>query len=248
MDLMKFQQKLKSIPKEIWERFRIKSECSRNSWNGRNEWWNTKFYKNNPPNNGELKQIPLKVKEKPEIPYNRKLFHLSDGRFSLKKHPVAYFSSDYAIMCCETIKELRNNFKSSWKEYLEPYLDGISNPDLNAYGYPLTFILLEGTSILDLRRDSETLKLFETKAGINIRKMIYSVNDNNYVYSKELSEQVFNNQFDGIIYSSVREPNDINLCGNNLIMFNENKIDAWSVEKVTNPYKASAVISYAKID
>lgn len=216
-----FEGIISGISGEQWAYLRILSEKSRQHWSDRNEWWNTKFYRNNPPNNGDLQQIPL-TGEPDEIPYRRKIFYPKKARFALYEVPVAYFSNDFSIMCCETIKKLRENYSCSWKEYLEPYLNGILNPAPDSFGYPLNFKLSNDANILDLRKGSEALRLCEEAVNENITALIYS---NDYKYSRIIADVSHKKGFDGIAYSSVREPRDINLCGYNLVVFNKNKID-----------------------
>jgi hypothetical protein len=223
-----FKDIIDGISGEQWKRLRLLSEKSRQQWNDRNEWWNTKFYKNNPPNIGDQQQIPLNGE--PEIPYQRKLFYTKEARFALYKVPVAYFSNDFSIMCCETIKKLRENYSCFWKEYLEPYLNGILNPDdSESFGYPLNFKLSNDANILDLRKGSEALRLFEEVANENISALIYS---DDYKYSRISADVSHKKGFDGIVYSSVREPRDINLCGYNLVVFDESKIANWTADDI----------------
>jgi len=222
-----FKDIINGISGEQWKRLRLLSEKHRQHWNARNEWWNTKFYINNPPNNGALQQTPLKGE--PEIPYQRKLFYPKEARFALYKVPVAYFSNDVSIMCCETITKLRDSYSCSWKEYLEPYLNGILNPDPESFGYPLNFKLSDVASILDLRKESEVLRLFEEVAHEHISALIYS---DDYKYSRIIADVSHKKGFDGIVYSSVREPRDISLCGYNLVGFDESKITNWTADDI----------------
>jgi RES domain-containing protein len=222
-----FKDIINRLSDEQWKRLRLLSNRFRQHWNARNEWWNTKFYNNNPPNNGALQQIPLKGE--PEIPYQRKLFYPKEARFALYKVPVAYFSNDFSIMCCETIKKLRENYSCSWKEYLNPYLNGILNPDQESFGYPLNFKLSDAANILDLRIESEALRQLEEDANENISALIYS---DDYKYSRIIADVSHKKGFDGIVYSSVREPGDINLCGYNLVVFDESKITNWTADDI----------------
>ncbi len=217
-----FKDIINGISGEQWKRLRLLSEKSSRYWHDR-EWWNTKFYKNNPPNHGDVQQNPFKGE--PEIPYQRKIFYPSEARFGPRNLPVAYFSNDFSIMCCETIKILREKYSCSWKEYLEPYLNGILNPDPESYGYPLNFKLLDDSTILDMRKGSEALRLFEEFTNENISALIYA---DDYEYSRKLADVSHKKEFNGIIYSSVREPKDINLCGYNLVVFDESKIMSWT--------------------
>lgn len=222
-----FKDIINGISGEQWKCLILLSENSRKYWNARNEWWNTKFYKNNLPNNGDISQITLNGE--PEIPYLRKIFYPSEARFSLHNLPVAYFSNDFSIMCCETIKILKENYSCYWKEYLEPYLYGILDPDPESYGYPLNFKLLDNALILDLRKGSETLRLFEELTNENISALIYA---DDYECSRKLAVISHKKEFNGIIYNSVREPKDINLCGYNLVVFDKSKITKWTADDI----------------
>jgi hypothetical protein len=102
---------LKVVKNIDWDKLKNESLINKKTWNSKNEWWNTKFYKNNPPNDGSKTQITLY--DKPEIPWERNPFDIKNCRFSLKEKPTAYFSSDFTIMCCETIELFRRNYSSS---------------------------------------------------------------------------------------------------------------------------------------
>lgn len=231
MKLKEFQKNINIISNETWEEIKKESLVSAKHWNAMNEWWNTKFYKNNPPNDGTSIQTPLKGK--PEIPETRKIFYQSEYRFSLKNQSVGYFSNEFAMMCCETIRNFRDSSNNLWKEQLKPYLDGNTNPTPDAHGYPLNFMLRSNVTILDLRKNSKSLSLFDRSPKFNIKEIIYYRDDENYKFTWEISEIALKKKFDGIVYDSVRKPNDINLLGYNLVMFAEEKITEWSADKFT---------------
>jgi hypothetical protein len=225
MNIQDLENYLNSLSERQWQLIKDPSSSTRRHWNSRNEWWNTKFYKNNPPNDGNVKQIPINGGF-PEIPYLRNLFSvkLVPLRFSLVNKPVAYFSSDYALMSCETIDTLRNNYKDSWQIYLEPYLNGVINPKPDAYGYPLNFKLIKDATILDLRMNSQSLGIMEKQSKIDIKNLILSPDKEIYKQTQLLAQKALEVKFDGIAYDSVREPSNINIVGNNLVIFKNDKI------------------------
>lgn len=227
MNIPYFNQHLNSFSDKQWLLIKDASRQTKRYWNSRDEWLNTKFYKNNPPNHGDVEQTPINGDD-PEIPYSRIIFKVKPFRFSLIDKPVAYFSSDYALMSCETIKVLRQSYECSWKVYLEPYLDGVANPTPNAYGYPLNFKLIDNAIILDLTRNSPSIRMMEKYSKINIEYIITSQDNKIYKLTQLISEKAFENGFDGIAYDSVREPSDLNILGNNLVLFKESKITKWS--------------------
>jgi len=233
--------------KEAWDLIRTIPEKTKRKWNLKKSWLNTKFYKYNPPNNGLEKQCSLK--NEIEIPYFRNIFAIKDCRLSLKTEPVAYFSNEFSIICCETIPKLRKNISCSWEEDLKPYLDGNSNLELDCYGYgyPLSFMITDDSSILDLRIKSPALEILKQYCN-DIAKIIYCinkqeykhtqliaeiafsegfdgiVNKQEYEHTQLIAEIAFNEGFDGIVYDSVRGPRDIKLNGHNLVMFNKDKV------------------------
>src|SRR5438128_2627294 len=104
------------------------------------EWWQNKYYRDNPPNDGF--KIQFHKKGCPEVPYEREIFYPSPhSRFSLGLDgPVAYFSSDFGVNCCETIEQFSSDETLSWNE-LSQYLRGKGNPTPGWYGYPLNYHL-----------------------------------------------------------------------------------------------------------
>ena len=56
--------------------------------------------------------------------------------------PVAYFSSDFGVNCCETIEQCSSNEALSWEE-LSRYLGGKGNPTPGWCGYPLSYHLVD---------------------------------------------------------------------------------------------------------
>jgi hypothetical protein len=110
-------------------------------------WWHNKYYRANDTNDGSKLQMPRKGV--PEIPYERELFYPSpDSRFSLgDKRGVAYFSSDLAVNCCETIEQFSESPELSLKDLLDY---GGGNPTPGWHGYPLNFHLSQSAVVLDL--------------------------------------------------------------------------------------------------
>lgn len=217
---------ISSIKKNIyWDNLKNESLKTKDNWNSKNEWWNTKFYKNNPPNDGSKTQITLHGES--EIPWDRNPFSTKNARFSLKEKPTAYFSSDFTIICCETIELLRRNFFSSWQEHLKPYLSGITNPSPNSYGYPLDYALLDDATILDLRVNSHVSDLFCKYFSTDLKKIITSTEEKVYPDTQKLSEMIYKNGFDGIVYNSVRLSPDNPFFGCNLVLFNNKVIVRW---------------------
>ncbi len=179
----------------------------------RNDWWNLSIYKNNPPNDPTKKQIPLRGK--PGIPWEKDPFSIKDCRFSLKNKPVAYFSNEFAIASCETIKQFRDKYNDSWEEFLKPYLEGITNPHPDSYCYSLNYALYEYIDILDLRLGSNALSNYFPE----IKQHITSPDIKVYQYTQDLSEKLYEHGFNGILYNSVRMPSDSAFSGCNLVLF-----------------------------
>jgi hypothetical protein len=139
---------VREVPGQLWETVRISSAKSTSRLAGF-EWWNNKYYRENPPNDGFQEQTDPYGRH--EIPYKRELFHPSPlGRFSLgDSEAVAYFSSDFGTNCCETIPELRQNQTLSSINLLA-YLRGQSKLLDGLYGYPISVRIAAGSPILDM--------------------------------------------------------------------------------------------------
>ena len=204
-----------------WNYLSNESAKSINRRHIRNDWWNIKFYKNNPPNDGSKTQITLFGE--PEIPWERDPFGPKKCRFSLKNKHVAYFSNEFAISCCETIGQFRNRYNDSWEEFLRPYLEGITNLDPSSYGYPLNYALYKCINILDLRLNSTVTNCLSNYFP-EIKKNIVSPDTTVYQYTQELSELFYEKGFSGILYNPARMPSDSPFSGCNLVLFNKDLI------------------------
>jgi len=199
-----------------WGQIKKESAESIETRKPKNEWWNTKYYHNNPPNDGRKEQRTLSGKS--EIPYERKIFYKHNGRFSLKDRPVAYLTNEFAINCCETIAKFKCRHNDFWEEYLKPYLDGITNPDINFYGYPSKYELRNYIGLLDLRKESNIINLL-LPSFPELKHKITSTDINDYPYTQNISELLIKQGFSGILYNSVRMPDDCPFFGCNLIVF-----------------------------
>jgi hypothetical protein len=193
----------------------------------RREWWHNKYYRNNPPNDGDILQQPRIGK--PEVPYRRKLFYPSPkSRFSLgNKLPVAYFSNDFGINCCETIEQFSKNPNLSFKE-LSEYLGGKGNPTPGWCGYPLNFHLASDSLILNVSSETNQFVMVLCNAGgINydeIWQCFQSRDPEEKKGTQLISKRAEQMGFDGILYPSVRAPVDVRMPNMNLVVFKPDKV------------------------
>lgn len=191
------------------------------------EWWHNRYYKENPPNDGFSPQINRFGNY--EIPYKRQFFYPSpQSRFSLGPDPVAYFSSDFSINCCETIEQFYNNSNLTWEE-LKAYFRGEGNPTPGWVGYPINIHISADTLLLDL--SNGTAPFLTTIAGKGGRdsfekiiKLFRCRHDKDKLATQVISTEAHKRGFDAIIYPSVRAPKDVVLPDWNLVMFNPDKI------------------------
>jgi hypothetical protein len=194
----------------------------------RREWWHNKYYRDNPPNDGNVLQTPQKGE--PEIPFYRKLFYPSpNSRFSLgDKLPVAYFSNDFVINCCETIEEFRENSRLSFKEELSKYFNGKGNPTPGWCGYPLNFHLVSDSLILDVSYNANQFMTFLCHAvdakSDEIWQCLQSRDPENKKKTQLISIKAEQMGFDGILYPSVRVPVDVSMPEMNLVVFKPDKV------------------------
>jgi len=192
------------------------------------QWWQKKYYRDNPPNNRSKIQVPRKGS--PEVPYERQIFYPSQhSRFSLGLYPpVAYFSSDFGVNCCETIEQFSSNEALSW-DGLSQYLGGEGNPTPGWYGYPLHYHLADDSLILDLsRRQTPLLDRVREKFGQDgleaLWKSLRSRTDEEKKDTQLVAIEVRWRGYDGIIYASVRTPIDVGMPDRNLVMFSPDKV------------------------
>jgi hypothetical protein len=217
---------LSSLDADDWDNIKKRSK-SKILWL-QLEWWQNKYYRDNPPNDGSKIQIPRLGN--PEVPYRRQIFYPSiHSRFSLgAKVPVAYFSSDFVVNCCETIEQFSAARALSWNE-LSPFLAGESNPTPGWYGYPLNYHLLDDSLILDLsQKNGGFLSRIQHKLGQDTVMFLWQLFRSRSKQRKSSTQivavEAHRRGFDGIVYASVRAPIDVVLPTWNLVMLNPNKV------------------------
>lgn len=204
---------MQEVPEQLWEKLRKSSARSTSKPRGF-EWWNNKYYRENPPNDGFQQQTDSHGRR--EIPYEREFFHPSPlGRFSLgDSEPVAYFSSDFGTNCCETIAELRENKGLSGADLLR-YLQGHSKLLDGLYGYPISLRIAKGTPILDMHRPSRELLSFIVKRGSwvseadFVEQVLRSWDHSMRRKTQAIARAAAEHGFAGLLYASVRLPKDL---------------------------------------
>jgi len=191
-------------------------------------WWQNKYYLNNPPNHGFEIQVP--TKGSPEVPYKREIFYPSpQSRFSLGSDlPVAYFSNDFVVNCCETIAEFSLNEALSSEE-LSPFLEGEVDPTPGWFGYPLKYHLVDDSLILDLsQRSASLLMRIQEKFGQDGVEILWRVCQSRLEEEKRSTQLVAIEAqrmgYDGIVYASVRTPIDVWMPDRNLVVFSPEKV------------------------
>jgi hypothetical protein len=212
---------LEHITSEYWSLLRSDSltDCR---WQ-QLEWWHNKYYRDNPPNDGFALQRPRKGE--PELPYGRRLFYASgSSRFSLgAEGPVAFFSNDFAVNCCETIEQFSDDQSLSFQD-LSRYLRGHGNPTPGWYGYPLNFHLVPSALILDVSvQGAPFFRMIERCAGSSLAAAVFrtitSREPDDKRNTQRISLESRRSGFDGLVYRSVRAPADIVLPDRNLVVF-----------------------------
>jgi len=169
-------------------------------WHKR-EWWHNKYYVDNPPNDGDVLQRSLRGDSK--VPHQRELFYPSPGsRFSLgSEQPVAYFSNDFGVNCCETIDKFRLNSAFPFEEVSE-YLSGKGNPKPGSCGHPLNFHLTSNTFVLDVLANANPFLMALCRAGgiasDDIWKLLQSRTDEEKKATQLVSLEAKRMGFDGI--------------------------------------------------
>jgi hypothetical protein len=208
-----------------WENLRVSATGYR-LWH-RREWWHNKYYRSNPPNDGDLLQRPRIGK--PEVPNLRNLFYPSpNSRFSLGSElPVAYFSNDFGANCCETIEQFSTISNLSFKE-LSEYLGGKGNPTPDWCGYPLNFHLVSDSLVLDVSiNENQFMTVLCNAGGVKSDKIWQCLQSRDPEEKKEtqlISIKAEQMGFDGIVYPSVRVPVDVSMPKLNLVVFNPDKV------------------------
>lgn len=208
---------LKKMPDSLIEEEKILSENDK-YWISI-EWWNIKHYQFNKNNNCGFEKQEGKRGEH-EMPYERNLFYPDDKRFSLKNNPVAYFASSVVICYCETIPELRNNDNLTWKDNVCPYLNNQKKYNEKYFGYSIPFFLKQDVVLINLSSKNSMINFIEEN-GIKdfYKNIILSRNAETYSVTQILAKYAYDKKIDGIIYKSVRSPNDMNIINDNLVLF-----------------------------
>lgn len=200
------------------------------------EWCHMKFYIRKDveeENNGSSSQ-ELKIKDRiiSEMPNSRSLFYVSSGRFSLPNIPVAYFS-DWLTATVESSLSFRNNENLKSAD-LNKYCKGSFDPGPETNktcGYPNVYSISPDAKLLDLR--NHTNKFFKVVACQSIcgfydlyENVVMNKSEACYGKTQAVAKVAFENNFDGIIYQSVRMPRDGEynyIGGENIALFNKSK-------------------------
>lgn len=226
MEIKQLRKFIQLVPESIWKN--IYSKCQKESKNWSEfGWHNIKYYKNVPPNMGT--QLQKDDRNLLEIPYDRKVFYPRPlFRFSLgEEYPVAYFASEFIVALAETIPIFRSDEKLSYEKQMNHYLVGKLNARPDQYGFPLSFKINTDSVILNLSKANNMLFTYiENIDSWNWRKgylfdIISSRDKNVYPLTIEIAKAAFSKGFGGIIFNSVRKPNDIMVSPYIAVLFKE---------------------------
>lgn len=216
---------MSGLTQDAWDRLRCLSR-QQNGWVHGYEWWHNKYYRENLLSDGF--QLRQGTHGEFEVPYRRKLFYPSpQSRFALGDLPVAYFSCDSGTNCCETIKQFRQDEDLSWST-ISAYLQGHGNPTPGWKGYPISICVRNDALILDVSNLSNPF--FAAIAALSddtpslVMNIFLSREPSDQRHTQSVSLTAYRNGFDGIVYRSVRAPDDVVLPDENLVMFRERLI------------------------
>ena len=210
------------LPEPAWQDARDEAR-SDSVWVRDFEWWNNKYYLVGQSDDGNVPQRDCRGNV--EVPCERDPFHpCPTCRFSLGMTRVAYFSSDFATNCCETIEQFRDNPRLTSTQ-LSAYLRGESNPIPGERGYPTPFRIAREALILDLSKGTNSLIQaivdsgpWTSRADMN-SKILASWDLERKMETQALAIAARTHRFDGIVFTSVRMPKDVALPPWNLVMF-----------------------------
>ncbi len=227
--MVTLRDSLLKIPHRQWEEMDRNSELVSSRLINRT-WWNNKYYSRNYENEDGSEGCVEHIDEEGhrEVPYERELFWPTDGRFGLGDKPVAYFSNDFGVNCCETIEQYRRR-EMAWED-LKVYLSGRIDPTPGLIGYPICVKLSPKIKIFDLTDVS--LPFFESLASLSgwssresfLEEVIHSRDKSVYPLTQEISMAIYRRGFDGIAYTSVRAPFDVNMPSRNIVVFSRNVV------------------------
>lgn len=201
-------------------------------------WHSNKGYVPNPPNDGFEEQKIFQKDYPPEQPYFRDIFQPSSGRFSLlERKPIAYFSCDIGVCFLETQFFEKGETNSTTKrkdlsfDHWWSFLRGESNPCPDFYGYPLTYRLLPTARIFDITRNSSPFfnslaRGLGKHSSSELFDEIYSKDEKHYPLTQKISEAVYWQGFNGLLYRSVRCDNT-NILPWNLVLFERSIVEKW---------------------
>lgn len=217
------ENKLSQLNASFWRYFRAHS-LQFASRALQREWWHNKLYEFNPPNDGDSEQVVFGTNHR-EVPYQRELFYPSlNGRFSLGAAPVAYFSQDFGVNCCEVIEQFRSNEALHFDE-LRAYLQGDVSVEDDWFGYPTPIRVEPKALVADLSSVGNPL-LNEIHAGRDpgsvrqfYEETVIAWNPNAKRRTQAIARAIAEAGFDGILYRSVRAPSGVALPSGNLVLF-----------------------------
>ena len=224
---------LQRIDQEFWENY-LKESSQRNKWIIDREWWHNKLYEYNYPNRGYEEQTVHKSIHR-EIPWSRDLFFPSPkGRFSLGNQPVAYFSQDFLVTCCEVIEQFRENEILQFSD-IEAYLQGDIHLEGNWYGYPQAVRIDSEAVFADMTSEGNPL-IHEiiTTGSIESESNFFESTIRSWNLEKRRETQAIScmlrkKGFSGVVFKSVRSPSDVVLPEKNLVIFSPKLV-------IRNPY------------
>ncbi len=197
-------------------------------------WYHSRYYEVNPKEPFDYDK-PQKIygREETDIPNNPKLFFPSlNGRFALENKPVSYWAFDFYISKTEITKELHKEEGCS----LEEMMKYVKKDAM----WALTEKYLKfDAPILDLRHTNNAFFRLIKKYNIYnseeifFKDKIYTKNDSVYPLTQIIAKHAFKNNFQGIVWTSVRDPNDCNYGGAIcMVIFNQ---DILMIERDTIP-------------
>ncbi len=188
------------------------------------EWWHNKMYEYNPPNSGAVEQVVFKGLHR-DVPWEREFFYPSvNGRFALGEDPVAYFSRNFAVTCCEVVEQFRSNACLSPDELLD-YLQG--DVEADGYGYPLSVRIETGAVVADMTSVGSRLLVEMVRVGDLgsaadfFDGIIRSWAPDSRRATQTIAGVLKNRGYHGVVFNSVRTPTGVVLSSKNLVLFSD---------------------------
>lgn len=160
-----------------------------------------------------------------EVPNQREIFFIRrNSRFGFDDVEVAYFAYNTVLTTYETTPFFRYNPNLTWENDTQPYWEARSDPHPDSTKHDVKYKIESDSILLDLTEGGNFVRLIERSHPGFFQNVIINGDEEVYSQTRALARWSFDCGFDGIVYHSVRNTNDVKCAGKCLVMFSKEKV------------------------